>query len=95
MDKRMSKNTTISQETSRLDELEAHLAGTLKRVTPRGDFVRGLRGRIRLPQREDIVFRLHDWERLFLVFGGVISGTLVILTVARALFHLFGRRNIG
>ncbi len=87
----MSKAT--SSETSKLDNLEAHLAGTLKRVTPRRDFVRGLRGRIHIPPREEIAFRLHDWERLFLVFGGVISGTLVILTVARALFHLFGRRT--
>jgi hypothetical protein len=91
----MSKSKNTSSEISKLDELEAHLAGTLKPVSPRKDFVRHLRGRIHIPPREEIVFRLRDWERLFLVFGGVISGTLVILTVARALFHLFGRRNIG
>ncbi len=88
----MSKRKT-SSETSRLDELETRLAGTLRRITPRRDFVRGLHGRIHLPPREEIAFRLHDWERLLLVFGGVISGTLVVLTVARALFHLFGRRT--
>lgn len=93
MDERMSKRN--SSETSKMDALEARLAGTLKRIAPRKDFVRGLRGRIHIPPREEITFRLHDWERLFLVFGGVISGTLVVLTVARALFHLFGRRNIG
>lgn len=89
----MSKSKRTSSELSKLDQLEAHLAGTLRRIPPRKDFVRGLRGRIHIPQREEIAFRLHDWERLFLVFGGVISGTLVILTVARALFHLFGRRS--
>jgi hypothetical protein len=30
-----------------------------------------------------------------LVLGGVISGALVMLTVARALFHIVGRRDAG
>jgi hypothetical protein len=29
------------------------------------------------------------------VLGGAISGGLVVLTVARAIFHLVGRRNVG
>ena len=88
----MSKTTTSEPY---LENLEAHLAGTLKPVRPRKDFVQLLRGRIRIPPREEIAFRLQDWQRLFLVMGGVISGTLILLTVARALFHLFGRRNLG
>ncbi len=78
-----------------LDELEAHLAGTLRPVAPPRDFVQYLRRRIRLPQRAEIAVRLRDWQTLLLVFSGVISGALVILTVARALFHLFGKRNMG
>jgi len=78
-----------------LDKLEAHLAGTLKPVAPPRNFIRGLRGRIHIPPREEIVLRLRDWNRLLLAFGSVMSGILVILTVARALFHLFGRRNIA
>jgi hypothetical protein len=31
---------------------------------------------------------------MFFVLGGVISGMLVIITIARALFHLFGRRHM-
>lgn len=88
----MSKS--ITSET-RLDDLEAHLAGTLRPVAPRQDFVQRLRGRIRIPPREEIAFRLQNWQRLFLVIGGVISGTLILLTLARALFHLFGRRDLG
>ena len=90
----MSKNETISSE-PQLDELEAHLAGTLKRVAPRRDFVRRLRGHIHFPPRAEIATRLHDWRRLFIVFSSVVSGMLLIVTIARALFHLFGRRNIG
>jgi hypothetical protein len=88
----MSKRKTTSSE-SQLDELEANLAGTLKRVAPRRDFVQRLRGTIHFPAREDIVSRLQDWRRLFIIFGSVVSGMLLIITIARALYHLFGRRN--
>lgn len=89
----MDESTTQNPEAD-LDELEAHLAGTLKPVAPSGDFVRRLRDRIRFPAREEIVLRIQDWRRLFLVFGGVMSALLVLLTVARALFHLVGRRHM-
>ena len=88
-----SKIANLPEE--RLDAIEAHLAGTLKPVAPRKDFVQHLRGRIHLPPRDEIADRLRDWRTLLLVFGGVFSGALVILTVARAFYHLFGRRNMG
>ena len=77
----------------RLDELEAHLAGTLRPVAPRRAFVQRLRGYIRLLPREQLASRLQDWRRLFVVFASVVSGLLLIITVARALYHLFGRRS--
>ncbi len=90
----MSKNETISSEPP-LDELEVHLAGTLKRIAPRRDFVRRLRGRIHFPPRQEIATRLQDWKRLFIIFASVVSGMLLLITIARALYHLFGRRNMG
>jgi hypothetical protein len=77
-----------------LDALEAHLAGMLKPVQPPKEVVSRLRARVRLPRREQIRARLQDWQSLFLVLGGVLSGMVLILTVARALFHLVGRRNL-
>lgn len=77
-----------------LDALEAHLAGTLKPIAPPNDLVQRLRDRLRFPAREEIVLRFQDWRRLFLVFGGVMSVLLVLITVARAFFHLVGRRQI-
>ena len=77
-----------------LEYLEAHLAGTLRPVTLPKDFVHRLRDRIHLPERTVIVSRLQDWNRLFVVLGGVMSGMLAIITVARALYYLFGRRNM-
>jgi len=32
---------------------------------------------------------------LFFIFGGVMSGVLLIITVARAFYHLAGRRDVG
>ncbi len=91
----MSKRKMTSSTEELLDAIESHLAGTLKPVAPRTDFVQRLRGRVHLPPREEIAFRLTDWRNWLLAFSGAISGALIILTVARAMFHLFGRRNIG
>lgn len=76
-----------------LKSLEAHLAGTLRPVAPRRDFVQRLRGRVRLPERGVIVSRLRDWKRLFLAFLSVMSGMLLLITIGRALYYLFGRRK--
>ncbi|MEW6404603.1 MAG: hypothetical protein AB1649_22630, partial [Chloroflexota bacterium] len=72
-----------------------HLAGTLRPVAPPKDIVQRLRERIHMPARDEIVWRLRDWRSLFFVFSGVMSGMLVIITVARALFYFWGRRHTG
>ncbi len=90
----MSTNKNNSSE-NQLYALEADLAGTLQRIAPPNEFVQRLRGYIPLPPRREIVLRLQDWRRLFLVFSGVVSGMLVLITVARALYYLFGRRHFG
>lgn len=78
-----------------LESLETHLAGTLRPVSPPEDIVQRLRNRVRLPEREVIVSRLRDWKRLFLVFGSVMSGMLIVITITRALYYMFGRRKIA
>jgi len=86
-----SKVTIPEQD---LNQLEAHLAGTLRPVTPPKEVVHRLRQRIRFPQASEIASQLsREWGRMFLVFSGVMSGFLVILTVARALFYFVGRRH--
>lgn len=88
---RRSKRTLSEDQ---IDALEAHLAGTLRPVTPPLDVVQRLRERIRLPQSEDIVLRLRDWQRMFVVLGGVMSGLLLLITIARALYYLVERRHL-
>ena len=89
----MDKSKNIPLPDQEFDALEAHLAGTLRPVRPPRDVVTRLRERIRMPQREVIVLRLRDWRSLLLALGGVMSGLLVLMTVARALFHFYGRRS--
>jgi hypothetical protein len=92
MTKRKQKMVIPEKE---LDVLEAQLAGTLKPVAPPKDIVVRLKERIYMPAREQIAFRLRDWGSMFLVFGGVMSGMLLIITVARAFFYFVGRRGAG
>lgn len=88
----MSTDRGMSEE-EEIDAIEGQLAGTLRPITPRREFVQRLRGHIHLPERSAIVLRIEAWERLMFVFGSVLSGAVVVLAVARAMYHLFGRRN--
>lgn len=87
-----SKTTTLPDDI--ILNLEARLAGTLKPIQPSRDVVQRLRERIRFPAREEIVSRLGDWKKMFLVFGGVMSGLLLVITLARAFFYFVGRRSM-
>ena len=74
--------------------LEERLAGTLKPIRPSSDVVQRLRERIRFPAPEEMALRLRDWQRMFLIFGGVMSGMLVIITIARAFFYFARSRHM-
>jgi len=87
-----SKASTLPDEI--ILDLEARLAGTLKPIRPPREVAQRLRDRIHMPAREEIVMRLRDWKRMFLVFGGVMSGLLLVITLARAFFYLVGRRQM-
>ena len=87
-----SKMNKISEDT--ILDLEARLAGTLKPIEPSRDLVQRLLDRINFPAREEIVLRLSDWKRMFLVFGGVMSGLLLLITLARAFFYFVGKRQM-
>lgn len=75
------------------DAIEAHLAGTLKRVTAPQDMFQRLYSRIQMPTRNEITLRLTDWRRLFFVFSGVVSGMLLLITLARMLYYFAGRKG--
>ena len=87
----MTRSRKLSDD--QIDALEAHLAGTLRPVIPPMDVLQRVRERLQSLPAPELVSRLReDWQRLFVVFGGVMSGFLVLITVARALYYLTGRR---
>jgi len=89
----MKKTRTATAETeNQLDALEEHLADTLKPITPPSDLVARMRDRIRFPQKEEIVTRLGNWRQLLLVYLGVMSSFLVVITVARAFYYFLGKK---
>ncbi len=90
----MNKRKQTHTPEEDIQSLEAHLAGTLKPISPSKEIVQRLRGRIQMPNREEITLRLTDWRRLFVVFGGVVSGMLVLITIARAFYYLAGRKDL-
>ena len=74
-----------------LREIEARLAGALQPVQPRRNFVQRLRDRIHLASPRVVIRRAADWQFLLLAVGAVISAGVLVVTLARALFHFFGR----
>jgi len=90
----MNADQTSSTHNDELQSLETHLSRTLKRVAPPSGMVERLHGRIQMPNRSEITLRLTDWRRLLIVFGGVMSGMLLLVTLARAFYYLAGRRDV-
>lgn len=88
----MSENQTFTSQDTDLQFLESHLSRTLRRVPPPNGLVERLRGRVQMPTRSEIRLRFSDWRRLFVVFGGVMSGMLILVTLARAFYYLVGRK---
>ena len=84
----------VSDKDKILLNIEERLAGTLKPIRPSSDVVQRLRERIRFPAPEEVAWRLRDWQRMFLIFGGVMSGMLVILTIARAFYFFVRSRHM-
>lgn len=89
----MTKRTTNRIPEEDLSALEAHLAGTLKPVPPPSGLFERLRDRIQIPSRREIRLRLSDWSRLLVVFGGVMSGMLLLITLARVFYYLAARKS--
>lgn len=91
----MNAGMRQSNDHDELIDLEKRLRGTLRPVVPPRDLLSRLQNRIRIPSAGELTARLRGWQTLWLALVGVLSGALVILTLARALFHLTGRRSSG
>lgn len=89
----MTKRKKIITTEEELEVLESHLAVTLQPVAPSRELTQRLKARIQMPARDEIFNRINDWRKWFFIFGGVLSGMMLLVTVARALYYLVGRRS--
>jgi hypothetical protein len=89
----MPRRKSPPPSTANFTELEAHLAGTLRPVAPPRDLTQRLRARIHMPDPRLIAERIASWRFFFVAIGGTMSAMLLVITVARALYHLTGRKT--
>jgi len=68
--------------------LEKRLAGILKPIRPRQEFVRGLRQRIRVSDQPIIVHKFTRGEFIFLFVSGLVSVAVLLVLGVRALFSM-------
>ena len=91
----MNKQTEKSIEAAKkqVSELESYLSGTLKPIRPPAELVQRLQKRVGILEPNLIAKRLSNWELSIITVGSVMSATMVILTIVRALFYFFGRHK--
>ena len=72
--------------------IESHLAQAFQRVTPSSAFVNTVRGRIHNATPQMAVKSFSQQRKsVLLTLGGVLSASLLILTLARVAYYLIGR----
>ncbi|MFO7583302.1 MAG: hypothetical protein R6W69_01130 [Anaerolineales bacterium] len=74
------------------DRLENHLAQAFQRVQPSPAFLNTVRGHIQMRTPLVMVEQMSRQRREILItLGGVLSASLLILTLARVIYYLLGR----
>ncbi|MBU2611382.1 MAG: hypothetical protein KJ606_10635 [Chloroflexi bacterium] len=68
--------------------IEKRLAGILKPVRPRQEFIRSLRQRIQVTNQPAIVRRFPQRQFTFLLIAGIVSSAIVLVMGVRAFFSL-------
>ena len=89
--KRLAKRIESAKE--QVDTLEKTLSGTLKPVHPPSAVMQRLKSRIGNLEPHHIAKRLTNWELWIITVGSVMSVAMVILTIVRAIYFFFRRRN--
>lgn len=74
--------------------MENELEAAFHRVRPSKKFVQTVRQRINFKPPVEIAQRLSSPPSMLLILGGVLSVSLLIITVARAIFYLTNRTKI-
>ena len=74
------------------EQFESHLAQVFQRVTPSRTFVNTVRERIQHPAPPITIEKLPQRRKTLIVaLGGVLSFSLLLITLARVAYYLIGR----
>jgi hypothetical protein len=80
-------------EEKKVNGLEDKLAGMLRPVAPRREFVRGLGSRIQSLRRTVTKARSDTWQFILLALAGILSIGVLVAVAGRALYNLLGVRK--
>nr|BAL54365.1 hypothetical protein HGMM_F14G08C15 [uncultured Chloroflexota bacterium] len=75
-----------------LDDLEARLHRVLRPIPAPMERLERVRQRIRYSPPFVATHRLFEWEFWFIVIGSLVTLSILLLTLARALFYLLGKK---
>ena len=82
----------IDASKATLSSLENQLAGVLKPVPPRKEFVNTLGNQIQKIQQPTIIHRLTSTQSIIILLAGMLSIGALLILGARAIFSLANRR---
>lgn len=88
-----SARQIVEASKAKFNALESKLAGTLKPVAPRREFVRGLESRIKTNRPLAIVSRLAGVHSALILIAGLLSVGVVIALLMRGLVALFDKKT--
>jgi hypothetical protein len=77
--------------TEQYEEMETRLANALRHVEPPRKLVQTMRNRVNFAPPVTVAKRLHDTRYMVLLLGGVLTASLVVASVVRALFYLVNK----
>jgi hypothetical protein len=81
----------MTYQTNDFNPFEAKLEAAFRPVHPSNLYVQSIRQRITSKAPVEVAQRLEDPTALLLILAGVLSVSLLIITVARAFFYLTNR----
>jgi hypothetical protein len=89
-----SKLNQLPDETGRrISSMENRLSGTFKPIQPRREFVSGIARRIQAIPRVAFANRIANWHLIALLIAGLISVTVFLTFLGRALLSLVEKED--
>ena len=90
-----SKMKRISDASrGKIASMEHRLSGVLRPIKPRKEFVHGIAQRIRTKPRVAIVDRITNWRLIAILIAGLVSLTVFMAVMGRALLSLVDKKRI-